>query len=203
MPGSPQARFAIDGQQRNFILDLEGREGNAVVWYNSTTFDLREAHFYEDGIKIDSRFRGAGHAQRIVGNIADLAVELEVTRIELHTEDVGGYMWARAGAVPMGETAFLRDDMRRRLDRLMVRRAIVPARHQEVVRLIDAVRLDPKAMWAIANLKDDVESSHVRDLNGDRRWALGKELLTGSRWHGVIRLDDPLARAVFEAWRSK
>ncbi len=203
MPGRHEARFAIDGLQQRFVLDITGRQANAEIWFNYARFDLREMRFYEDGIRIDDKFRGAGHAQRLVGNLADLADRLRVSKIALSTEHVGGYMWARAGAVPVGKTAELRDDLKKRLRRAAIRTRFEPHRLEQVSKLIDAIDTNPKAIWGVANLPDLVEAAEGRPLNGDRTWALGKELLTGCEWDGEIALDDPIARGVFETWREK
>ena len=185
------------------MLDLIGRSANAEIWFNYARFDLREMRFYEDGIRIDEKFRGAGHAQRLVGNIADLADRLGVSKIVLSTEQVGGYLWARAGAVPIGRTGDLRDEIKKRLRRAAVRTPFEATRLGQVSTLIEAIGSNPRAIWGIANLPDMVEAAEGRPLNGDRTWALGKELLTGCRWDGEIALDDPLARGVFETWREK
>ena len=203
LPGNKTFTYSIDGQLNRFALDTDGREGNAVIWYSSSVLEMREAHFYEDGIQIDEKRRGAGLVQLLLGNIADLADEIAIPRISLHAENIGGYSWARAGAVPVGETMFLRDDLLRRMDRIAVRRELTSERFGVAVELIQGLRKEPRAIWAIAALSDVVTSAHMRDINGPKSMTLGRELLIGTRWHGSIDLLDPISRATFDQWRNR
>lgn len=116
----------------------------------------------------------------------DPAVSLGVTRSEMHAQEVGGHMWARAGAVPkswievakriLGDTDVLAGHGRIEADR-----------HKLVQDLVARGTGDHRSIRAIADLPDA-----TRGLDGkDHR--LGARLLVGLGWErgdGVGRPHD-------------
>lgn len=203
LPGHRAVVCEILPAEEAVAFTMTGRDGNAVIWLHASRLDLRDLSFYQDGLAIDHTRRGAGLAQRLVGNAADLGATLGISRMTLDAEGIGGYMWVRAGAVPVGDWTGLRIEIEARLDRLRRRRQIGEAEITDVRRMIAAGQERPAIIRSIAALRDEVRSSHRLNPSDPERIPLGKELLIGTRWRGEIDLGDTATRDILQAWRER
>lgn len=155
LPGEKNFEFDIDGIGGTFLLDMTGRQANATIWYYSSALQLRWAEFYQDGVNISMSARGLGLVQRLIGNAADLAQSVGVRRLTLDARDIGGYMWARAGAVPQGSWLGLRQTIERRVRRLLDYRKEITVDDAEMVdRLLKGGERNPRMFWALASLRN-------------------------------------------------
>lgn len=198
LPGHRAVTCEIRALDDALSFTLTGSEGNAVVWLHASRLDLRDMSFCHDGLNIEHTRRGGGLAQRLVGNVADFGATMGVTRMTLDAEGIGGYMWAKAGAVPVGDWTGLRIEVEARLERLRRRRQIDKAITGDVRRLLARGSAQPTIIRSIAGLPVDVRSSHRLNPGDPDRIPLGKELLIGARWRGEIDLGDRLTRDIFE-----
>ena len=202
LPGHRTADWDIDGVDETAFVTLIGSEANVNLWIHATRIDLKSMEFYQDGLSIDHKRRGAGMAQRLVGNSADLATSMGIGRLTLNTENVGGYMWVKAGAVPKDWTS-LRIQLENRLDALKRRRVPLGEEDRIVRDLLVLGTSDPRAVRAIAGRALEVRSSHRPHQGDPEKTTLGRELLIGSQWYGEIDLQDRETLAMFTAWRRK
>ena len=202
LPGRRTAEWDIDGRDGSAFVTLGGFETNARLWMHATRIDLSSMEFYQDGLSIIHKRRGAGFAQRLVGNSADLATAMGIGRLTLNTENVGGYMWVRAGALPKDWTS-LRIQLEGRLDALKRRRVHLGDDERVVRDLLVVGGSDARAIRAIAANTLEVRSSHRLHEGDPERTTLGRELLIGSQWPGEIDLRDPETLAMFTEWRRK
>ncbi len=204
LPGEKSFEYAIDGPGRTFDLDMRGTHGNAEIWFQATSLNLVTANFHEDGLRVGERFRSAGHAQRLVGNLADLADDLKVPRISLDAVNLGAYMWARAGAVPVGGVGDLTIEMLTRLSRVASSDELDARVAADVQTMILGLNRRPKLMWALAGLKPIVTSYHLFNQGGgESRVKLGQHLLIGTTWKANIELRDGETRMQLGTWRKR
>ncbi|MGV0770856.1 alpha/beta hydrolase [Mycobacterium syngnathidarum] len=149
----------------------------------------------------DQDFRGQGFSKAVRAQLESYYVASGVDRIELRTEQDGGYAWARQGFTWNPDPEKLRasvEDVKQSAVRL---RAEVSAEGRavldEIVRRLDPRRADLPEPIDIAALAT-VEEPH-----------LGRDLLTGTHWSGVkylgaadamaqqdYRAEDPATRRV-------
>lgn len=145
--------------------------------------------------EIDSSAQGHGIAKDLLANSMQLYDQAGIGRIHLTAGlDVGGYAWAKYGFLPKDgqATRELFSRLNQKLDGL--RGISVPTR--EVVRLL-LKSGDPKALWTISDLDGVTAERRGEQL------PLGKALLLGTCWKGVMNLDDPQARKRFHNYISR
>jgi hypothetical protein len=166
------------GKQTRAIVNSE----NGLV-VNHALFMIFEGH------------RGVGKKM-----LADAMTEyrrMGVSRVRLHANiDVGGYAWARYGFKPTDAALReMRSNMRRGVPKRLRQNKIVPEHVvREVEDILDAGGDD--MLWKLSDLK------HPTDFGGEKM-TLGKLLLLGSDWQGVISLSDSAAMERFAAYVGK
>lgn len=66
--------------------------------------------------------------------------------------------------------------------------------------MLEAGERDPRMIWAIAKLRQEVTFRHARSLSDPAKIALRKELLIGVEWKGEIDFDKRFSRLAFQKW---
>jgi hypothetical protein len=197
-PGEFSFRYDfIEPLDQSFMLSMEGKEGNRQIWFQASEVRLKDRFVYADRMDVDAEFRGRQTAQKLMSGIADFALTMDCRRIELVAQDIGGYLWATAGCLPVGSWIGIKSAVVSRLGRLLARREISADTAARVNRLLEAGERDPRMIWAIARLRQEVISSHARSLSDPPKIALGKELLIGVEWKGEIDFDKRFSRLAF------
>lgn len=203
LPGRRTAEWDIDVPQDSAYVTLEGREGNARLWIRSTRISVNAVHFYEDGLAIDHKRRGVGLAQRLMGNVVDLANSMGAGSVELDTDDVGGYVWAKAGFVPRDWTS-LRLQVEARLRALQRSSGRVGEAEETTINaLLSAGGSDPKVIRSIAGRETEVRSTNMREPGDPEKIAIGKQLLIGTNWNGELILGDRESMDIFGTWGER
>ncbi len=203
LPGRRTAEWDIDVPQDSAYVTLEGREGNARLWIQTTRISVNAVHFYEDGLAIDHKRRGVGLAQRLMGNVVDLAGSMGAGSVELDTNDVGGYVWAKAGFVPRDWTS-LRLQVEARLSALQRSSGRVGEAEETTINaMLSAGGMDTKVIRSIAGRETEVRSTNMREPGDPERVAIGKQLLIGTNWNGELVLGDKESMEIFRSWRER
>lgn len=156
-------------------------------------------------LRLDKARRGAGIAKDVLRESFRLYREIGVKTVDLTANiDVGGYAWAKYGFVPLDyEWNILSGKLLREFrdavssaskrtiltGRAPAYAALTPREIAAVEKLLQSD--DPRSIWA---LSDFVAKSGVK---------VGKELLLGSYWDGILALDDPMAVRRFEEYISR
>lgn len=200
MPGDILLRFTkISARSEGFALEITASEDNVQVWFHSSTLDLRSKgkgpESNQDDLGIHRAHRGEGLVQRLMANVAAFALRMHVTRITLKTDDVGGYMWARARAVPVGSWLQIRDAVNSRITAFENHDRVDAATARVVRNLVLQGEDDHRLIRALSNL-DMMIQTH-RGL-----YTLGQHLLAGVEWEGEINLADRETRTHFRRWRQ-
>ena len=162
--------------------DFEFHEGEAPEVYHK--------HFH-----LEPSAQGGGIAKDLLANSIKLYDEAGIRKVTMFAGlQVGGYAWAKYGFRPASarDARELLEDVEDRLGAM----AGVPAPARRTVeRLVQSG--DPKAIWAISDLEG------VRGARRGHETTLGKALLLGTCWRGVLDLEDPQARARFDQYVHK
>ena len=203
LPGRRTAEWDIDAPQDSAYVTLEGREGNARLWMQTTKISVNALHFYEDGLVIDHKRRGMGLAQRLIGNVVDLASAMGAGSVELDTNDIGGYAWAKAGFVPKDWTS-LRLQVEARLAALQRSSGRVGEAEETTINaMLSAGGRDPRIIRSIAGRETEVRSTNMREPGDPERVAIGKQLMIGTNWNGELVLGDRESMVIFGNWRER
>lgn len=145
-------------------------------------------------LELDADVQGRGIAKDLLANSLRLYDLAGIGSIHLTAGlDVGGYAWAKYGFLPSPGRA-TRDLFSRIGGRLASLDGVSETSRQVVQRLLQSE--DPKALWTISDLDG------VTAMRQGRRMPLGKALLLGTTWKGVMHLDNPNARARFNNYIS-
>lgn len=145
--------------------------------------------------ELNTSAQGQGIAKDLLANSMRLYDMAGIGSIHLTAGlDVGGYAWAKYGFLPPAGRA-TRDLFSRIGGRLANLDGVSETSRKVVQRLLQSE--EPKALWTISDL-DGVTAERQ-----GQRLPLGKALLLGTHWKGVMHLDDPLARARFNNYISK
>ncbi len=145
--------------------------------------------------ELNTSAQGQGIAKDLLANSMRLYDMAGIGSIHLTAGlDVGGYAWAKYGFLPTSGRA-TRDLFSRIGGRLANLDGVSETSRQVVQRLLQSE--DPKALWAISDLEGVTAERH------GQRLPLGKALLLGTTWKGVMNLDDPQARARFNNYISQ
>lgn len=203
LPGRRTAEWDIDVPEDAATVTLEGTEGNARLWMQTTKIKVNEVHFYEDGLVIDHKRRGVGLAQRLMGNVVDLATSMGAATVGLDTNDIGGYVWAKAGFVPRDWTSF-EFQVDARLRALQRSKGKVGEEEESKIQaMLLAGRRDPRVIRSIAARETEVRSTNRREPGDPESISIGKQLLIGTNWEGELVLGDDEAMDIFNIWRGK
>jgi GNAT superfamily N-acetyltransferase len=203
-PGQRTISFdMIDPLDESFAVTIEGADMNRRVWFQASELRIRDGLIYQDRMDVEAEFRGRKTTQKLMRGVAEFADLMGCRRIVLDAQEIGGYLWATAGCLPIGSWIGIRNDILPRLGRLQARREISPERVNQITRMLAAGEDDPRLLWAIARLPDEVTSSHRRSIGDPATISLGKELLIGVRWKGEIDMDSRFSRTVFRKWLRK
>ena len=130
-------------------------------------------------LEVSPALQRTGAVKDFLASSIKLYQQIGVKEVALNANiDVGGYAWARYGWAP-GDAQLWRilgRTLRSRLDNFSGDE--VPSNVRDAVwKILD--KPDPKSVWELADLNFEVD--------GER---LGKKLLLGTNWDGVLRLDD-------------
>jgi SPP1 gp7 family putative phage head morphogenesis protein len=140
---------------------------------------------------------GGGLAKELLGSQIALYKDLGIERVEVHANlDVGGYSWAKYGYVPTQQSwngsgySSLAEGIKRKLD-------YIQDISGDLKTLIRALcdNPDPRTLHLIADLTTPVPSANNQSL--------GKAILLGSDWYGVLNLTDQPTVERFNAYISK
>ena len=141
--------------------------------------------------------RYKGYAKRHWLSALNLYDQLDLTKIELQAGlDNGGYVWTQYGFRP----EFIRDDpvaewsstaraIEQNLEKLVADQNISDDLAVDVHGLLEEIPDNPKAIWALADLKD--QESGVK---------LGEPLLRHVDWEGLLDLNDEASRTRIEQY---
>jgi hypothetical protein len=186
----------IDHLSESFDLAISTSDEVGRIWFHAPVLELKRDWFLWDRVEVSGRRRGHAIAKQLARDLYDVARMLEVSSIRIAAEDVGGYLWARAGFVPdKGAWTALAQHMIVRLTQFQ--RHLSPERFSQVVELVKRGADAPWLIHAVALLADEVPSGDP-DVPG--KIDLGKALLVGSEWTGTINLGNALERERFEEW---
>lgn len=208
-PGEKSFAFEwIRAADESFALKMEGSEGNRTIWFHGSDLTVqggifKDAVVYQDRLDVALEHRGRRYAQAIMRPIVEMAELLGVTRLSLDAQDIGGYLWAAAGAVPKGSWTDIARAVSPRLQRLRRRGEITIERQDQVSDMLARGDRDPRLLWAIARLPDPVTSTHARNPMDPETISLGKELLIGVSWKGEFNLSDTVSRAALRDWLER
>jgi hypothetical protein len=176
----------------------EGAGDQGRIWYSNAALELLDDRFLWDMVRADQR--GMGVAKKIAKNLYDATLEFGLSRITVATEDVGSYLWARAGFIPeRASWQGLKVDLYRRF--VSLRRHM----SQDSARLVEGIIAgdahdDPFLVQVIARLDDRVPARVTRDPMNPEMVELGKEMLVGLHWVGNLDVATEIRRRRFEEW---
>jgi hypothetical protein len=200
-PGKRKIEFgSIDPLSDSFYFAIEGNEGNRQVWFQANSIHIRDGFIYHDRMDVSAEHRGQRMAQSLMRGVHEFMLQMNIKRMQLDAQDIGGYLWASAGFRPVGSWSSLSYDIHRRLSRLRTFNQVSDDDLRNIGRILAEGENDPRMFWALARMKKPVTSSHRRSLSDPDVIALGKELLIGVNWKGELDLDDRFSRLVFERW---
>jgi len=142
------------------------------------TFGGDKAHF--GGLAVDLGQQQGGVARRLQGATFRNFRRMGIKTVTVDAgDDRGGYAWARLGAIPRPyEWAGVGETVERRAKLLHEQGRIGRDRLDEVLAI--ARQKDPKGIWDIADMADDIDGR-----------SLGNRLLSGTTWSGQYDLTDP------------
>ncbi len=136
-------------------------------------------------------------------HVVDFAASMGAATVGLDTNDIGGYVWAKAGFVPRDWTSFeLQVDARlRALQRSKGK--VGEVEETTIQAMLLAGRRDPKVIRSIAARETEVRSTNRREPGDPERIGIGKQLLIGTNWDGELVLGDDESMEIFSKWRGK
>lgn len=130
-----------------------------------------------DLFEVAKKYQGLGGAKRMMRSSLETYLKMGITKIEVHANiDVGGYAWAKLGFKPV-QASKVRASMLKKLSGKGA--AKIASADLDRLKGILSSASDDDFMYLIATYKSAAGK------------ALGKELLTGSDWHGMIDLTNP------------
>jgi hypothetical protein len=183
----------------SFELEVTGTSDSGRIWFHSPVLELRRDWFLWDRIERDPGSLVRGVAKALASDLYGVVIRLGLSAIRMPAEDVGGYLWARAGFVPdAGSWPAVQQHMVGRLVRLA--RHVSAERFMQVNNLLAKGQQAPHLIHAIALLRDPVP---LTDAGDRQEQELGKALLIGSNWVGTLELGNRLSRDRFEEWISQ
>ncbi|MBL4846137.1 MAG: GNAT family N-acetyltransferase [Planctomycetes bacterium] len=142
-----------------------------------------ETYAYHHIFVLEESYQGKGMVARLLKNLLDMYQPLGITKVRLTAGlSQGGQIWPAYGFRPEGLSQWRQvgDQVRARLRRLRV-----PAQREREIRdYLDGD--DPREIWALRDLK-------APELAQEFPHGLGKSLLNGTRWQGILDLGDTLA----------
>jgi hypothetical protein len=201
LPGSGELSLQTDEYDQatlGFSVSLKDPATRAVVGRMDRVLEFPEdspPEVYHKFFDLDRSVQASGIAKDLLANSIAMYQQLGISRVTLFAAlEVGGYAWAKYGFRPDGrrETRQLYRQVAERLSGLQG----VPSGARTVLRRL-VENEDPKGIWAISDLNG------LKVRQGGREVPLGKALLLGTTWRGVLDLQDPQARARFEQYVHK
>lgn len=149
------------------------------------SYDGRKKDFYLNLVVLHHSLQGKNVLKPVMTKWLDLATLLDAETISLRANlDVGGYAWAKYGFVPDYLSWIkLVETLRKDIQGLEI--------SEKSLMALDAILSsnDPKGIWLIASMKEKVEGV-----------SLGKKLLLGKPWDGVLNLTDEDAMKIFHTY---
>ena len=152
-----------------------------------------EAYVHHDLFTLRKECQGAHVAKTLLARSLPFYESCGFHKVELFAAlQVGGYAWARYGFTPRDECEMTRlaGVVHSRLERLPLGEDVKAG----VFRLLE--NPDPRTLWALSDLELPVK------VDG-KSTTLGKALLLGVSWDGVLNLQDPEARDRFNRYVSE
>ena len=155
---------------------------------------------YHNLFELNNNVQGAGVGKDILQNHIDTYNQLGINKIGTFANiDVGAYAWSKYGFLPPPhEWNNLKGGVYNRAEALEQKGLLDPTIADQVYRL--AVNYDPKSLWKISDLQPEVPD--IYQLSQPTT-TLGKYLLKGNSWHGVLDLTDPASMARFNNYIKK
>jgi hypothetical protein len=182
----------------SFELEITGVGETGRVWFHSPVLELRNDWFIWDRVERGPNESAHGIAKLLAADLHETVIRLGLSAIRIAAEDIGGYLWARAGFVPdAGSWPAVSQHVVGRLVRIA--RHIRPERFMQINDLLARGQASPQLIHAIAMLRDPVPATNVEP--GDpAEQELGKALLVGSNWVGTLELTNTIAHDRFKEW---
>ncbi len=131
---------------------------------------------------------GWAFERTILENSVRLAELMGISQLRLQVEGIRGYTWAKCGFVPDSDEDFW--ELFYNLEQDLNQLELTPRTRTVVKNLLQDRR--PEAVWALSDLE------RVRVDLRTRRTSLGRALLDGTSWAGVLNLDNRVALDRFE-----
>lgn len=189
VPGRPSiSSSAASPEEISFTIRyvLAGSNPPETVLKATRRLRLAEGIAYHDFLVIAEDWQCEGLSRVLLANAARSYRELGISRIVITANiALGGYVWARFGFKPTSAAwPELRREIEARLDRLPVESGL----RADILTALE--RDGPESIWQIAYL--GVMLGTGVDL--------GRSLLAGTAWEGVLDLRDADAMVIFDAY---
>jgi len=199
-PGEKRFHYRyLNHIDESFELEVTGTNDSGRISFHSPVLELRRNWFLWDRVERQEGQNLLGVAKALAADLYEVVTRLGLSAIRIAAEDVGGYLWARAGFVPdTGSWPAIQQYVVGRLVGLA--RHIPPERFVQVNDLLSAGQQTPHLIHALAALRDTVPLADALDAGGAAQQELGKALLVGSNWVGTMALENRLSRDRFEEW---
>lgn len=168
-------------------VTVKANAGNGAVEYDRTFRRQPDGRLtvHLDGFYVtDETLQGHGIGTAVLRDSMDEYKTMGVSSMGLAAEKIGAYTWGRMG-VRATEPERLAAKVERRLNALKVS----DEARKAIANVIEQHRADPTLPSKVAALR-----------SGGRN--LGKELLIGNSWVGVLRLDDKEAMREFDRYTA-
>lgn len=186
----------ISEHELSFVL-LMMRDG-APLAYATRDVDFRRHHVKHDFFVVARGLKGDGVGAQVIADALALYPRLGILEIGLVAGlTAGGSVWPRFGFRPVDadEWSNVKRTVRRNARTLpqAAWHAYVggpPALDQALRRILADER--PDAIWMLHKLDHGRQAAQAANLPH----SVGDWLLQGSRWRGILELNDPLARSM-------
>lgn len=139
--------------------------------------------------------QGKGIAKAMLKEQMAMYRKIGVENVELTANiSVGGYAWARYGFAP--DSAQTLGRIKKTIETNVSGLGLKQNIQDEITAILD--RNDPELLWDIADIRTPI----TIDLPDGARQTLplGRHLLLGSNWHGILSLDDAAAMKRFDSY---
>jgi hypothetical protein len=191
-PGTGIGSITIRGQADYVEAHVRGKlynKDNEVIglMQRTITNEAGELTVKHDLFQLNSSVQGAGLGKQALRDSVKLYESMGVEHVKVFANiDAGGYAWARYGYVPTAtDWGYVSNRARAALQNVPDD-LITSAQRLEILTILSDT--DPKAIWRLADIR------LPSPIPGR---PLGRALLEGSDWNGILDLTDPEAMKRF------
>ncbi len=193
-----KSRLKIQGKLRR-----QGKDVGILTRVIETADDGSKKALHEV-FTLSSDQQGTSIAKKILGNSMIEYERMGVASIELNANiDVGGYAWAKYGFKPTRESwVSLRPEVKKRFDVLFEMMEVeATAGRKSITKLVDDIlgADNPERIWELVDMSIELEDK-LAIMGPSGKVSLGKRLLLGTDWGGVLSLSDSRAVARFNRY---